>query len=145
MKYKKPSIAATVALFAKDTNSFLLIKRTRDPFKNKFAFPGGYLDTDKEDLYQTAVRELKEETGVEIKGKPKLIDVRSDPKRDPRGHVIDVGFIYILDKAIKLKGGDEAPFWIELNKIDKLDFAFDHRFFWKNLRDYLIENDLLQK
>ncbi len=136
--FKKPSAAATVAVFAKDTNSFLLIRRQKNPFKGKYAFPGGFLDTDKEDLYQTAVRELKEETGVKIgRNNLRLIDVRSGPKRDPRGHVVDVGFICILEKAPKLKRGDEIPVWVHVNKIDRLDFAFDHKLFWKNLKAYL--------
>ena len=144
--FKKPYAAATLAVFAKDTKSFLLIRRQRDPFKNRYAFPGGYLNVDKENLYQTAVRELKDETGVIVRKKDiVLIDVRSDPKRDPRGHVIDLGFICIIDKSVKLPGGDESPFWISVNKIDKLDFAFDHKLFWKNLKTYLRENGLLQK
>ena len=139
MEFKKPSAAATVAVFAKDTNSFLLVKRRKNPFKGKYAFPGGYLIVDKEALYQTGIRELEEETGVKIKKQGLvLVDVRSDPKRDPRGHVVDVGFICILDKQAKTSPkADEIPEWVVLDKVEKLDFAFDHKLFFQNLKKYL--------
>ena len=56
--YKKPAVAATVAVFAKNKKSFLMIKRRTEPFKDKYAFPGGFLDVGKETVYQTAIREL---------------------------------------------------------------------------------------
>jgi len=134
--YKNPGVAASVAVYAKKENSVLMIKRLKEPFKDTYAFPGGFLDVDKEDIYECAVRELEEETGVRIsKDKLELIDVRSDPKRDPRHHVLDIGFYAVVDKITKLNNeADEATSWIPVEKVDSLTLAFDHHKFWIHLK-----------
>ena len=53
-------------LIVRNKNEALLIKRNSDP--SIWTIPSGYLE-DKEDLFQTIKRELKEETGVNIKPK----------------------------------------------------------------------------
>ena len=50
---------------AKDGLSVLLIKRLIDPFKGKWAIPGGFV-LEGESLEKAVERELKEETGVEV-------------------------------------------------------------------------------
>jgi len=141
--FKKPKVAASLAVYTKEDNQILLITRLTEPFKGCYAFPGGFLDVDNEDLYDTAVRELAEETGfLTNKKNIILIDVRSDPKRDPRGHVIDVGFLCIVEKVGKsfarLPDTVEAKsFWMPLNEIDKLKFAFDHNAFAANIKSYI--------
>lgn len=140
MDYKKPSVAASVAVFSKEDKAFLVIRRLHEPFKNLYAFPGGFLDVDNEDLEHTAIRELDEEAGISVKPEDlHLIDVRSSPTRDPRGHVIDVGFLLIIDKKCTIpERTDEAqPEWISWYVIDSLTFAFDHDIYWKHIKDYI--------
>jgi len=85
--YKNP--ASTVDLIIVNEKGTLLIKRKGAPFKDYWALPGGYLDCGKEDLETAAVRELKEETSLIANTSDlELVGVYSDPKRDPRGHVI---------------------------------------------------------
>lgn len=142
MKFKKPSVAATVAIFSE--NDFLLIERKTNPFKGKLAFPGGYLNVDKESIHQTAIRELFEETGVKILRKNLiLIDVRSNPKRDPRGHVVDIGFLCIQNAKPKIKDSNETkPVWISKKEINNIDFAFDHMLFWSHIKDFLSKKSI---
>ncbi len=143
--FKKPSVASTIALYVRKEKKFLVIKRKNEPFKEKHAFPGGYLEVDKEDLYQTGVRELREETGVKINLTDlQLIDVRSNPLRDPRGHVIDVGFLCIKDNVGKtIKSTNETiTEWMNAKQLDKTDFAFDHKLFWYNIKNFLTKNNL---
>ena len=121
-------------------NESLLVCRKTNPGRGKFAFPGGFIIIDKEDLYQTAVRELEEETGIKVSPqKLHLIDVRSHPKRDPRLHVIDVGFLYLLSRKGKVlvETKEGSPQWLAWKKVDKLDFAFDHRLYWQHIKNYL--------
>jgi len=142
LTFKKPSVAASVAVLASVDKKILMIKRRSTPFKGKYAFPGGFLDVDKEDIYQTAVRELEEETGIKVtEGELVLIDIRSKPTRDPRSHVVDVGFLCIRKNTqdIPKKTEEAIPLWLSLDKIDELDFAFDHDEFWRAIRTY-IEN-----
>lgn len=138
--FKKPKVAASVAVYAKGDNQVLLITRLTEPFKDRYAFPGGFLDVDNEDVYDTAVRELAEETGFSInKEDLVLIDVRSNPKRDPRGHVLDIGFLAIIEKSSAISPiTDEAKsFWMPLDNLDKLKFAFDHDAFAMSVKSYI--------
>lgn len=59
-----------LAVFKKNGNevSVFLGKRKNFPFKGKWTFPGGG-NEGKESLFQTAVREWREETGTKILGK----------------------------------------------------------------------------
>jgi 8-oxo-dGTP diphosphatase len=99
---------AADAVVIKD-GKILLIKRGTDPFKGMWALPGGRLEED-ETIEQCAIREAKEETGLDI-GIQKLIGVYSDPKRDPR-KVVAVAFL------CELKGGKFDPMAGEIEKVD---------------------------
>lgn len=109
----------------------LLIKRKNDPFKDKWALPGGFVEYG-ETTEKAVIREIFEETGLNTKIKS-LLGVYSDPNRDPRGHTVSVVYILeVLDGT--LKGGDdasEAKFFQE-NQLPELSFDHD-----KIIKDYL--------
>jgi 8-oxo-dGTP diphosphatase len=130
-------IAATLALFVKENNTLLMIRRKWNPYKDKLAFPGGFIEPGKEDIFQTAVREFFEETGVCIeKDQISLLDIRSNPSRDPRGHVIDVGFLCIIPSQIEIsESTDETwPIWVTLDDIKSDELAFDHKEMFENVK-----------
>lgn len=113
-------------------NYILLVKRKIPPFKGTWGIPGGRLQAN-ETIEHTAVREMREETGLKVK----LIDilgVYSDPKRDPR-KVTAVVFVakYVSGKP---KGGDDAEKaeFFSIKNALKLKLGFDHK---KILKDYL--------
>ena len=94
----------------------------------------------KETVYQTAIRELFEETGIIITiDALQLVDVRSDPRRDPRGHVLDIGFLSIIkdEKTLPERTDETFPEWIPFEKVKTLEFAFDHREMFENLKKYI--------
>ena len=61
---------AGIALFQKrnDVYAILLGKRTISPQKGKWSIPGGGFEKDDTSLYKTALREFKEETGIDLTG-----------------------------------------------------------------------------
>lgn len=68
-RYPRPSVTVDAVVFTADPSErpapavrLLLIKRGNDPFKGRYALPGGFVDPD-EDLEAAAKRELEEETG----------------------------------------------------------------------------------
>lgn len=122
MNYKSPKLTADGTIL-KD-KKILLIKRKNEPFKGKWALPGGYVEYG-EKVEDTIVREIYEETGLKTKIRD-LIGIYSDPKRDPRGHTITVA--YLLDiKSGELKSGDDASDakFFDLKDLPKLSFDHD--------------------
>src|SRR3989442_924190 len=70
------------------------------------------------------VREVREETGLETRVK-RLVGVFSDPKRDPRGHVISI--VYELEATGgRLKAGSDAAAIERVNLSAVPVMAFDH-------------------
>ncbi len=108
-KYRNPGVAADTALFAVDEDglSILLIKRGGYPYKGCWALPGGFVNLD-EDILDSAVRELEEETGL---ASPYIeqVFVWGRPDRDPRDRVITVSFAGLADRSqVQACAGDDA-------------------------------------
>ena len=117
-----PSLAVDTVVFDRAGN-LLLIRRANAPFKGRYALPGGFVEVG-ETVEAAALRELREETGLKAKA-PRLIGVYSNPKRDPRGHVVSIAFLIFVDQA-KPKGGDAARSATFVDKWRDLKLAFDH-------------------
>ena len=125
-EYPRPQVTADVALFAGrgDDLKVLLIRRGNEPFKGRWALPGGFIG-EREVLEACAARELAEETGVTG---VHLEQVRafSDPDRDPRARTITVLFAGALAEPTPASGGDDAAEarWWPVEDLPEL--AFDH-------------------
>lgn len=124
-RYPHPAVAVDCVIFGYDGNDIkvLLIQRGNYPYKTSWAFPGGFMNIN-ETAEQTALRELKEETGL------KDVIVRqlytyTDIDRDPRERVISIAH-YALARISEVKAGDDAKDakWFSLSEIPNL--AFDH-------------------
>jgi len=121
MNHKFPKLTVDGAVLKDD--KILLIKRKNEPFKGKWALPGGYVEYG-EKVENAVIREVYEETGLKTKIR-NLVGVYSDPNRDPRGHTITV--VYILDiKYGELKGGDDAVDAKFFDLKDLPELSFDH-------------------
>lgn len=86
---RQPSLAVDV-IISSDAG-VVLIKRGHDPYKGMWALPGGFVRYG-EKVENAAVREAREETGLRVRLR-KVVGVYSNPKRDPRGHVVSVCFL----------------------------------------------------
>ena len=126
--WPRPMVTADAVVFSFSAGKakVLLIQRKNEPFKGKWALPGGFVGID-EELENAAARELAEETG--------LVDVTLEQMhtfgnvgRDPRGRQITIVFMGIATKRQnKIKAGDDAEKvqWFDIEKLPK-DLAFDH-------------------
>src|SRR5512139_1202444 len=77
----------------------VLIRRKNPPFQGHFALPGGFVELG-ETVETAAVREAKEETGLDVE-LIRLLGVYSEPSRDPRGHTVSVIFLAMGEGNLK--------------------------------------------
>lgn len=124
-KYPHPAVTADCVIFGFDgvDIQLLLIERLIEPFKGKWALPGGFMKMD-ETIEECARRELKEETNLTATSVEQFHTfTRVD--RDERERVITVAHLALV-RLSEVKGGDDAKRaqWFRLNEIPQL--AFDH-------------------
>ena len=128
MKYQPIQVTVDIVVFTvhEQTLQVLLIERGIDPFKGRYALPGGFVRTE-ETLEQAAFRELLEETGTKDVYLEQLYTF-GDPHRDPRGRVVTVAYYALVpnDKSPLLAGTDAAAAaWYPVSALPPL--AFDHK------------------
>lgn len=124
-KYWHPCVTTDCVIFGFDGRKLnvLLIERGLDPYKGRWAFPGGFIK-EEESALEGAKRELKEETGL-TGAYIKQFHAFSAPDRDPRERVITIAY-YALVRLQDVKAGDDAAKaqWFDIDNIPSL--AFDH-------------------
>ena len=123
--YKIPSLTADIFIFNKDLY-FILIKRKNNPYKDCWALPGGFVEYG-ESVETAAVREAKEETSIDVE-LIDLVNVYSEPDRDPRGHTVTVAYTAKGDFNAKKADSDAKDIGIfSQDDLGQLEIAFDHR------------------
>lgn len=122
----KLSVDAVVFGYEAGVISILLIKRKYQPFKGKWAIPGGFV-LNTESLEEAVERELKEETGVKINYLEQLYTFGS-PDRDPRGRVVSVAYFGLVrpnEFRIQASTDAEQAGWFNIDELP--DLSFDHK------------------
>lgn len=127
-KYPRPAVTVDCVIFGYDATDLkiLLIERGIEPFKGRYALPGGFVRMN-ETTDMTAERELREETGLDRIYLEQLYTF-SELDRDPRGRVVSVAYYALINlNDYKITAGDDAKDadWYSINKMP--DLAFDHQ------------------
>ena len=126
--YPRPALTVDCVIFGLDESAklkILLIQRGHDPYEGQWALPGGFVDMD-EPLEEAALRELKEETGVENVFIEQLYTFGS-PHRDPRGRVVTVVYYALINLAEYRIAADSDARDVRWFPVDDLPtLAFDH-------------------
>ncbi len=120
--YKNPVPTVDVIIELGHKGEIVLIKRRNPPLG--LAIPGGFVDYG-ERVEDAAVREAREETGLNVKLKY-LLGVYSDPKRDSRLHTIST--VFVASAKGKPQAGDDAKEVVVISPDAITDpLCFDHK------------------
>ena len=126
-EYPHPAVTVDIVIFTirDERLKLLLIRRAGDPYRGKWALPGGFIHLD-ESLEESARRELEEETGVSGVYLEQLYTFGA-PQRDPRERVITVAYYALIpSERLQLRAATdaEAVGWFGMDELPEL--AFDH-------------------
>jgi bifunctional NMN adenylyltransferase/nudix hydrolase len=131
-----PPVLVTVDAVVRIADQVLLIRRGRAPGKGLLALPGGFIEQ-RETAYQSAVRELQEETGFrllpeEMEHALKAARVFDHPDRSQRGRVITHAFHFDFGDRLRpeIAGSDDAAEarWVPIADLPSMEEQFhdDH-------------------
>jgi 8-oxo-dGTP diphosphatase len=126
--WPRPMVTVDAVVFSMSggRTKVLLVNRGKEPYKGKWAVPGGFIEID-EELEDAVARELQEETGL---NGVQLEQMRTFGRcgRDPRGRQISIAFTGIATAGQdKIRPGDDAAKakWFDIEELPE-DLAFDH-------------------
>jgi 8-oxo-dGTP diphosphatase len=125
------TVDGIVKIFTPEFKGIVLIKRKNPPLG--FALPGGFVDRG-ESVEEALRREMKEETNLDVKIE-KLLNVYSNPNRDPRLHTVSCVFVCSANGIPKAGDDAKETFVVKLEEIPWDKMAFDHA---DILRDFLL-------
>jgi len=121
----RPAAVALVLLEGEQGLEILLIRRAEradDPWSGQIALPGGRYDGGDRDLEATAIRETREETGVDLSGAERL-GVLDDlyPRTPALPPVVVRPFVFALARRSPLVPSDEVQraFWLPLGRLSE--------------------------
>ncbi len=149
----RPAAVALVLLEGPQGLEILLIRRAEradDPWSGQMALPGGRYDVGDGDLFATAVRETREETGVELSGAERL-GVLDDlyPRTSTLPPVVVRPFVFGLAQRTALVPSDEVQraFWLPLRRLSepgvRREVTLTLRGAVRTFPAYLVDDDLI--
>jgi 8-oxo-dGTP diphosphatase len=126
-EYARPALAVDCVVFGVDEElKVLLIQRAIEPFRGRWALPGGFVQPN-EALDEAARRELLEETGLTSKVYLEQLYTFGAVERDPRERVVSVAYVALvklLDHRVQAATDAREAAWFSLSDVPPL--AFDH-------------------
>ena len=126
-EYARPALTVDAVVFGLDDEDLkvLLVRRDIEPFKGKWALPGGFVRIG-ETLEEAVRRELREETGVAEVFLEQLYTFGATD-RDPRERVVTVAYyalVKLSDHRIHAATDACDAAWFAVSEAQSL--AFDH-------------------
>lgn len=165
------SVMASVMMVLKQNRQnldMLFIKRPDSPgdtFSGHIAFPGGKMIPQDSDLLETALRETREEVGIDLSKSGKIIGKLDDTKPNSRkaDFIIVTPFVSMLTEEVEIIPNEEVDryFWVPVDhlldernmrvrikirdnrEIEDYVFSYDRYIIWgmtgRVLREFILE------
>ena len=138
-RYPKRPIVGVGAVIL-DEGKILLEKRKNAPGKGKWSIPGGLVDLG-ESIEQAVIREVKEETGLEVY-EPRLVDVVNYVSLGEQGavryHFVIVDYLVTVKEGKPKAASDaEALKWVPFNEVEEYNLTKSFRRFFQRNRQKL--------
>lgn len=126
-QFARPALTVDCVIFGLDEEGLkvLLIKRALEPFRGRWALPGGFVRST-ETVDEAARRELQEETGLQRVFLEQLYTF-GELHRDPRERTVTVAYyalVNLRDHQLKAATDAENAAWFGVGDLPRL--AFDH-------------------
>ena len=138
-RYPKRPIVGVGAVIL-DEGKILLEKRKNAPGKGKWSIPGGLVDLG-ESIEQAVIREVKEETGLDVY-EPRLVDVVNYVSLGEQGavryHFVIVDYLVTVKEGKPKAASDaEALKWVPFNEVEEYNLTKSFRRFFQRNRQKL--------
>ena len=135
---KKPVVGVGAIIL--DEDKILLEKRKNAPGKGKWTVPGGLVELG-ERIEQAVIREVKEETGLDVY-KPRLVDIVDhislDEKSEVKYHFVIIDYLVTVKNGKPKAASDaEALKWVPFNEVEEYNLTESFRRFFKQNRQRL--------
>jgi 8-oxo-dGTP diphosphatase len=132
---KRPVVGVGAVIL--DGEKILLEQRKNEPSKGKWSVPGGLVELG-ESMEEAVIREVKEETGLEVY-EPRLVDVVNYVSFGERGavmyHFVIVDYLVTVGSGKPKAASDAAALkWVPFNELEEYDLTASFRQFFERNR-----------
>jgi 8-oxo-dGTP pyrophosphatase MutT (NUDIX family) len=129
---RRAAVAIVLRRSPDDVVELLLIKRSEredDPWSGHVALPGGRLDPSDATLQDTAIRETREETGIDLARDGLVLGMLDElrPRTPTLPPIIVTPFVAIVRPDVPIATSDEVAFafWVTLSELEDPSLAVE--------------------
>lgn len=121
----KATVAAILSPSEEERDKVLLTRRTIEPFKNHWCFPGGHIDSG-ETAEHAVIRETAEETGLELES-PVFLGYCDEVFPEFNFHAVVLVFYGTAKGTLRPQPGEVSDIgWFSVHEARNLHLAFNH-------------------
>ena len=132
----KATVTAIISPSEAERNIILLTRRTVEPFRGFWCFPGGHIDSG-ETAENAVIREAAEETGLDLES-PEFLGYCDEIFPEFNFHAVVLMFHGTGTGSLSPQEGEVSDIsWLSIREARSLKLAFNHQEVLKRYEQYL--------